>query len=112
MFILKRTKDIIILKAHFPNKSFIIVTKEGNDNPPKHYKPAKIPHICIELGIEWMDDFDFLKEVGITFDSSKFLKNPARTEPDPKYDSLNFFIPYSTHCWIANSSNIFILAYK
>lgn len=66
---------VLFYKEHFPTNKYILVTKECNDIPPKHYKPAKIPHICIELGIEWMDDFDFIKEVGITFDTSKFVKN-------------------------------------
>jgi hypothetical protein len=63
---------VMFFKEHFPNNRYVLVTKEGNDSPPKYYKPAKIPHICIELDIEWMDDFTFIKEVGITFDSSTF----------------------------------------
>jgi hypothetical protein len=63
---------VLFFKKHFPNNKYLLVTKEGNDNPPKYYKPAKIPHICLELGIEWMDDFKFIKNVGITFDSTKF----------------------------------------
>jgi hypothetical protein len=63
----------LFYKEHFPNFRYVLVTKENNDYPPKYYKPAKIPHICKELGIEWMDDFDFIKEVGIKFNSSDYL---------------------------------------
>ncbi len=60
---------VLFYKKYFSNNRFVLVTKESNDNPPKAYKPAKIPHICDELEIEWMDDFQFIKEVGIIFDS-------------------------------------------
>ena len=66
---------VLFYKEHFSNNRFVLVTKEGNDNPPKYFKPAKIPHICDELGIEWMDDFSFIKEIGITFDSVNFSKD-------------------------------------
>jgi len=66
---------VLFYMQYFPNNKYVLVTKEGNDNPPKFLKPAKIPHICEELGIKWMDDFEFIKEIGITFDSSNFLKN-------------------------------------
>ena len=66
---------VLFYQEHFPNTKFVLVTKEGNDNPPKSYKPGKIPHICNEMGIQWMTDFDFIKKVGITFDTSWFLNS-------------------------------------
>lgn len=64
---------VLFYKQHFPSHNYFLITKEGNDNPPKQFKPAKIPHICTELGIEWMDDFAFLRKLGIAFDSTNFI---------------------------------------
>ncbi len=64
----------LFYKKLYPDKEYVIVTKENDDDPPLWFKPAKIPHICKELGVPWIDDFQFLKEVGIVFsldDSSK-----------------------------------------
>ncbi len=63
---------VLFYKKYFPDNKYFVVTKEGNDSPPKRYKPAKIPHICNELGIDFLDDFEFIKKVGITFDLSNF----------------------------------------
>lgn len=65
---------VLFYKSVYPSNRFVLVTKENNDHPPKHFKPAKIPHICEELNIEWMSDFNFIKEVGITFNTSAFLQ--------------------------------------
>jgi len=64
---------VLFYREVYPSHRFVLVTKENNDYPPRHYKPCKIPHICDKLNIEWMSDFDFIKEVGITFDASWFL---------------------------------------
>lgn len=63
---------VLFYQKVYPAGKFFLVTKEGNDVPPKHFKPAKIPHICEELGIHWMNDFDFIKRVGIVFDTSNY----------------------------------------
>lgn len=64
---------VLFYKKYFPGRNYILVTKENNDSPPKYFKPAKIPHICDELNIQWMNDFDFVRKVGIVFDSSNFI---------------------------------------
>lgn len=65
---------VLFYKKHVPSQEYILVTKEGYDMPPKPYKPMKIPHLCEKLGVKWINDFDFIKEVGIVFDSTNYFK--------------------------------------
>ena len=44
----------------------IVVTKEsavGNSSSAR----IKIPDVCNALGVEWIDDFEFAREIGLTF---------------------------------------------
>jgi len=66
---------VLFYKKHVPANEYILVTKEGYDMPPKRYKPMKIPHLCKELDIKWINDFDFIKDVGIKFENSNYSKN-------------------------------------
>lgn len=66
---------VLFYKKHVPVHEYILVTKEGYDTPPKPFKPMKIPHLCKELGIKWVNDFDFIKDVGIVFENSNYSKN-------------------------------------
>ncbi len=58
---------VIFYKKHFPNQSITLVTKEIYKE--HRFKPVRIPHLCRELEIRWMNDFDFIKEVGIKFEA-------------------------------------------
>ena len=52
--------------AHAINQNAAVVTKEIKDtfnNPTK----IKIPHVCDNMGVRWIDDFKFVEEVGIQF---------------------------------------------
>jgi len=64
---------VLFYKAVYPSNRFVLVTKENYDQPPKYFKPAKIPHICKELDIEWKSDFEFIREIGITFNTTSFI---------------------------------------
>ena len=53
--------------AHAIVENAIVVTKEPLvDNPES--KKIKIPNVCNNMGIRWIDDFDFIRETHITFD--------------------------------------------
>jgi len=52
--------------AHAMKESAIVVTKEKKDFIKKQTK-IKIPHVCENMGIEWMDDFDFIRKMNIKF---------------------------------------------
>jgi predicted nucleic acid-binding protein len=57
------------LIAHALNKNAIVVTKEIKDsynNPTK----IKIPHVCDNMGVRWINDFEFVEELGIKFTCS------------------------------------------
>lgn len=43
----------------------IVVTKEMPTGP--NSRRIKIPDVCKDLRVPWMDDFEFAKEIGITF---------------------------------------------
>jgi hypothetical protein len=58
---------VLFYKHHFPSKTITLVTKETFKE--HRNKPVRIPHLCRELKIRWMNDFDFIKEVGIKFDA-------------------------------------------
>jgi len=50
--------------AHAMADSSIVVTKEETTNSTRR---IKIPDVCRELNVPYMNDFDFLREVGVTF---------------------------------------------
>ena len=50
--------------AHAKATSAIVVTKEEVTNSRKR---IKIPDVCKALGIQCMDDFQFLNEIGVSF---------------------------------------------
>ncbi|WNH14039.1 DUF4411 family protein [Thalassobellus suaedae] len=52
--------------AHAMNEKAIVVTKEKKDFSKKPTK-IKIPHVCDNMKVKWMDDFDFVKELNIIF---------------------------------------------
>jgi hypothetical protein len=43
-----------------------VVTKE-NLETAMNTKRIKIPNVCENMGIRWIDDFTFVKELGIKF---------------------------------------------
>ncbi|MBN8699657.1 MAG: DUF4411 family protein [Chitinophagales bacterium] len=52
--------------AHAINENAKVVTKESKDsftNPTK----IKIPHVCDNMGVGWLDDFAFAKEIKLKF---------------------------------------------
>ena len=51
--------------AHAMAEKATVVTKETPAGPLS--KRIKIPDVCNALGVSWMNDFQFLREVGITF---------------------------------------------
>ncbi len=55
--------------AHAMNENAVVVTKEKKDFIKRQTK-IKIPHICDNMGVRWMDDFEFVKELDIKFGCS------------------------------------------
>lgn len=53
--------------AHALYEGAIVVTKEIKDTY-KNPKRIKIPHVCDNMGVEWMDDFQFIRELNLKFD--------------------------------------------
>ena len=52
--------------AHAMNESAIVVTKEEKVTA-QNSKKIKIPNVCENLNIPWMNDFQMIKELGIVF---------------------------------------------
>lgn len=52
--------------AHAKAANAVVVTKE---QPSNSVKRIKIPDVCSALGVSWMDDFQFCREVGIRFEA-------------------------------------------
>ncbi len=52
--------------AHAMAENAIVVTKEYLSNSPNTQK-IKIPDVCKNMNIRWIDDFEFIKEVNIKF---------------------------------------------
>lgn len=52
--------------AHALNDNAIVVTKEEKITDPASQK-IKIPNVCDNMGVKWMNDFDFIKIMGIKF---------------------------------------------
>ena len=55
--------------AHAINRNAIVVTKEEKITA-SNSKRVKIPNVCDNMGIRWMNDFQFVDEVGIKFNCS------------------------------------------
>jgi predicted nucleic acid-binding protein len=54
------------LIAHAINQNAVVVTKEIKDNFNNPTK-IKIPHVCDNMGIRWINDFELVEELGIHF---------------------------------------------
>jgi len=54
--------------AHAMADAAIVVTKELP--VPRTSEKIKIPTVCEAFGVEWMDDFAFIDEVGIRFSAT------------------------------------------
>ena len=52
--------------SHALDKSATVVTKE-NPEIAMNTKRIKIPNVCDNMGIRWIDDFTFIKELGLKF---------------------------------------------
>ena len=52
--------------AHAMNKHATVVTKE-NKETALNTKRIKIPNVCDNMGIRWMNDFQLVEELGIQF---------------------------------------------
>lgn len=52
--------------AHAIKEKAIVVTKETKDFFKKQTK-IKIPHVCENMKVDWIDDFEFIKKMNIKF---------------------------------------------
>ena len=52
--------------AHAMNEKAIVVTKENKITEPSSQQ-IKIPNVCENMGVKWMDDFEFIKLMNIKF---------------------------------------------
>lgn len=57
--------------AHALASNAVVVTKEEKITDPQSQK-IKIPNVCDNMGVKWINDFDFIKQMNITF-SCKIL---------------------------------------
>jgi hypothetical protein len=48
--------------AHAQAENAVVVTKES-----RAPKKIKIPDVCMAFNIPWMNDFEFLSEIGVKF---------------------------------------------
>lgn len=51
--------------SHAMNMNAVVVTKENLELNSK--TKIKIPNVCENMGVKWMNDFEFVRELGITF---------------------------------------------
>lgn len=56
--------------AHAKNENATVVTKEEKVTASSSTR-IKIPNVCDNMGIRWMNDFDFIYELGIKFSCSR-----------------------------------------
>lgn len=56
--------------AHAMAENAIVVTKEEKVTAA-NAKRIKIPNVCDRMGIRWIDDFQFLEELGVRFGCSR-----------------------------------------
>lgn len=52
--------------AHAMDAGAIVVTKENKETSP-NTKRIRIPNVCDNMGVKWMDDFRWIAEMGIRF---------------------------------------------
>jgi predicted nuclease of predicted toxin-antitoxin system len=52
--------------AHAMKENAIVVTKETKDYFKKQTK-IKIPHVCDNMNVSWIDDFEFIRNLNIKF---------------------------------------------
>lgn len=57
------------LIAHAMNAGATVVTKEASLTAANSNR-IKIPNVCDNMGVPWMDDFAFVQEIGIQFSCS------------------------------------------
>ena len=53
--------------SHALDKKATVVTKESPITSINAKKPVTIPNVCDNMGIRWIDDFAFVKELGLKF---------------------------------------------
>lgn len=54
------------LIAHALDKNATVVTKENMDSA-MNSKRVRIPNVCKNMGVRCIDDFEFIKEIGVNF---------------------------------------------
>jgi Domain of unknown function (DUF4411) len=59
--------------AHAMNEEATVVTKE-NKETALNTKRIKIPNVCDNMGLRWINDFEFIQELDIKFSCSINLK--------------------------------------
>lgn len=52
--------------AHAINDNAVVVRKEEKITDPSSGK-IKIPNVCENMGVKWITDFNFIREIGIKF---------------------------------------------
>lgn len=55
--------------AYAKAEAAVVVTKEALSDKPT--KRIKIPDVCNAMGIPWMSDFQFFREVGVRFEARR-----------------------------------------
>ncbi len=53
--------------SHALAKKATVVTKESPIISLNAKKPVTIPNVCDNMGVRWIDDFAFVKEIGLKF---------------------------------------------
>jgi hypothetical protein len=53
--------------SHALDKKATVVTKESPIISLNAKKPVTIPNVCDNMGVRWIDDFAFVKEIGLKF---------------------------------------------
>ena len=53
--------------SHALDKKATVVTKESPITSMNAKRPITIPNVCDNMGIRWIDDFTFVKELGLKF---------------------------------------------
>lgn len=56
--------------AHAMAVGAIVVTKENRETNPNTLR-VKIPNVCETMGVPWMDDFEFIRQMKISFECKR-----------------------------------------
>ena len=56
--------------AHAMAADAIVVTKENRESNPNTPR-VKIPNVCETMGVPWMDDFEFIRQMKISFECKR-----------------------------------------